>query len=452
MSTSSMRVAARSSAWLLLAAATAAAGAQAAPPVPPQPKAYFNDSAELLEPATGDRLDAKLRAFEAATGHQVVVAVFPALPTPSLEDFTVRTAQAWRVGRKGLDDGVVLFVFVRDRKLRLEVGYGLEHTIPDAVARRILDDVIAPRLRAGDPAGALEAGVDAIFAAAQGQRMPQALVSRAGSEPQGHRAITLSSDDLQRLFFLFVCLVASILAARQRQLLGDEHPGRVAAIALGAILFTLVGMLFAFRWLTRIAALTAGLSLLDLSGPAFVRKLTGTGKGRRDEAEPAPAAERIASAWLSILALVLCVWCLLPNATWQGWTLASVATFLAFEGIAALCAWRTRRYWALRLTWIGTMATLVLAFFFTGSDFFGLPALVLPVVFPVAWTLAAGLLTPLLWLLRLKPHTWWFPKGETFGGSSSSYSSGGYSSSSSGDSGFSGGGGSFGGGGASGSW
>jgi len=449
MSTPSTTVAARSGACLLLAAVGVVGAGNAAEPVPPPPKAYFNDYAELLEPAAGDRLDAKLRAFEAATGHQVVVAVFKALPSSSLEDFTIRTAQAWRVGRKGLDDGVVLFVFVRDRKLRLEVGYGLEHVIPDAVAKRVLDDVIAPRFKGGDPGAGLEAGVDAIFAAAQGQRVPQALVAQP-SLPPGPREITLPADDIQRLFFLFVCLVAAVLASRERDLIQDGHPGLTAAVVLGAILFTVAGLFFAFQWLTRIAALTAGLSLLDLSAPEFARRLTRSGKAAPDR--PVPAAARIASLWLTVLGLVLCAWCILPRAAWRGWTLGSLATFLAFEGAAALFAWLGRGYWAFRITWIGTMVAVALAFVFTGADLFGLPTIVLPVLFPAAWTAVAALISPLLWLLRLKPHTWWFPKGETVGGGSSSYSSGGYSSSSSGGSSFSGGGGSFGGGGASGSW
>jgi len=73
----------------------------------------------------------------------VLVVLFPELPSPSLEDFTIRTAQAWRVGQKKLDNGVILFVFVKDRKLRMEVGYGLEGALPDALAARIIADTIA---------------------------------------------------------------------------------------------------------------------------------------------------------------------------------------------------------------------------------------------------------------------------------------------------------------------
>ena len=94
----------------------------------------------------------------------------PSLPEGEvLEDFTVRTAQAWRAGEKKLDNGAVLFVFVKDRKLRIEVGYGLEGALPDALARRIIDQEIVPAFRAGNPAAGLEAWVDAMMAATRGE-------------------------------------------------------------------------------------------------------------------------------------------------------------------------------------------------------------------------------------------------------------------------------------------
>jgi uncharacterized protein len=115
------------------------------------------------------RLEQKLKRFDEETSSQVVVAVFPELPAESMEDFTARTAEAWKVGRKGLDNGAVLFVFVNDRKMRLEVGYGLEGALPDVTARRIIEDVIAPRFRQGDYAEGLRAGTDAILAATRGE-------------------------------------------------------------------------------------------------------------------------------------------------------------------------------------------------------------------------------------------------------------------------------------------
>jgi len=140
--------------------------------LPAPPAQYFNDYASLVSADDAARLEAQLRSFDAETSNQVVVAIFPELPSPSLEDFTIRTAQAWRAGQKKLDNGVVLFVFVKDRKIRLEVGYGLEGALPDALAKRIVDDEIATHFRAGDPAGGLSAGIDAILKATRGEYKP----------------------------------------------------------------------------------------------------------------------------------------------------------------------------------------------------------------------------------------------------------------------------------------
>lgn len=156
-------------ACLLAAAAAARGGAEA---LPPPPSAYFNDYAGVIAPADAARLDSKLRSFAAETSTQVVVAVFQALPSASLEDFTVRTAQAWRVGREDWDNGAVLFVFVDDRKMRIETGYGLEGALPDQLAARILDLEVRPRFRSGDWAGGLEAGIDGILAATRGEYRP----------------------------------------------------------------------------------------------------------------------------------------------------------------------------------------------------------------------------------------------------------------------------------------
>jgi uncharacterized protein len=131
--------------------------------------------------ARAARLDERLLAYEERSGRQVYVSIFPELPSASLEDFCIRTASAWRVGRKGLDDGAILFAFVRQRQLRIEVGYGLEDRIPDAIAKRILEELVAPRLAAGDVDGGFEAGVAAILAAAEGRGLPSSGPPSAGA-------------------------------------------------------------------------------------------------------------------------------------------------------------------------------------------------------------------------------------------------------------------------------
>src|SRR5262245_64035857 len=112
----------------------------------------------------------------------MVVALFRSLQGESLDDFSIRLAERWRIGQKGLDNGVILLVFVDDRKLRLEVGYGLEPVLPDAVAGRIIRDTIAPQFRERRYTAGLEAAVDAVFAR----------IETAGGEPGVRGAGSLS--------------------------------------------------------------------------------------------------------------------------------------------------------------------------------------------------------------------------------------------------------------------
>jgi uncharacterized protein len=132
------------------------------PPIPPPPTRWVTDQVGFLSPATQQRLDASLAEYERATGHQVLVWIGKTTQPAPTEDWTVRAFKAWRVGRKGIDDGLILFIFSDDRKIRIEVGYGLEPVVTDAQSSRIIREVIAPRIRAGDRDGAVEGGVSAL--------------------------------------------------------------------------------------------------------------------------------------------------------------------------------------------------------------------------------------------------------------------------------------------------
>lgn len=144
------------------------ANAHAADDPPPAPTRWVTDRAGLLAPADVARLDRRLEAYQAARGHHLLVWIDDTLDGRPLEDFATRTFAAWRVGRAGVDDGLVVFVFARDRALAIEVGYGLEGQVTDALAHRVIDETMAPRLRAGDPAGAVEAAIDALTTAIDG--------------------------------------------------------------------------------------------------------------------------------------------------------------------------------------------------------------------------------------------------------------------------------------------
>src|SRR5437867_9981825 len=155
-----MRLSCRRLVLLLFAVLVGPAGA--ALPIPPPPDHRINDFAGVLSAAERERLEEKLRSWERESSNQIVVAIFRSLDGENLEDYSIRLAQSWRIGQKGLDNGVIFLVFVDDRKMRLEVGYGLEPKLTDALSSQILRQVVAPRFREGNIAEGIAAGLDAI--------------------------------------------------------------------------------------------------------------------------------------------------------------------------------------------------------------------------------------------------------------------------------------------------
>jgi uncharacterized protein len=123
-----------------------------------------NDYARLLSADARQRLETRLAQREQATGAQMVIAIFRSLEGENLEDFGIRLAEQWRVGQKGLDNGVILLVFVQERRVRAEIGYGLEPVLTDAVAAQIIREAIAPPFREQRYAEGLEAAADAVYA------------------------------------------------------------------------------------------------------------------------------------------------------------------------------------------------------------------------------------------------------------------------------------------------
>jgi len=150
-------------------AAVAAVAAPAAPSIP-RPERYVTDQAGVLPADRAAALNEKLAAFERQTSDQVLVYVDHRLPEgTTLEELAVGSLRAWGVGQKGKSNGVLFLVFTDDRKMRIEVGYGLEGALPDARAHRITDEIVKPRFRGGDFAGGIEAGADAILASVRGE-------------------------------------------------------------------------------------------------------------------------------------------------------------------------------------------------------------------------------------------------------------------------------------------
>jgi len=195
----------RAASGAVIALAGAACVAREA--LPPPPTRHVTDQVGLVTPATREALDARLAAFEARSGHQVVVWIGETLGGVALEDWTARTFAAWGIGRAGRDDGVALFVLARDRRLRIEVGYGLESLLPDAACARIVR-AMGERLRAGDPDSALRLGVAQSLTAlgeapADGAaRAPEARPVPPPEVPWAHVALGVLVALLATLLFL----------------------------------------------------------------------------------------------------------------------------------------------------------------------------------------------------------------------------------------------------------
>ena len=160
---------ARAALGLLLAFGAALVWAQV--PVP----ALLHRVTDLSATLSGEQaaaLENRLAAFEAKTGSQIAVLIVPTTQPEDIAQFGIRVADTWKVGRKKVDDGVILIVAKDDRALRIEVGYGLEGAIPDAVAKRVIAETIVPHFQAGDFAGGIDAGVAQLMKLIQGEALP----------------------------------------------------------------------------------------------------------------------------------------------------------------------------------------------------------------------------------------------------------------------------------------
>jgi uncharacterized protein len=142
--------------------------------IPSSPSRWATDTAGFLSAGALDALDQKLEAYAQQTGHQVIVYIGGTTGGYPIEEFAVKAFEAWKVGRQGLDDGLALFIMAEDRAVRIEVGYGLESIVPDITAGRIVNDILIPKVRAGDADGAVSDAVSAIIAAISGEPVPAA--------------------------------------------------------------------------------------------------------------------------------------------------------------------------------------------------------------------------------------------------------------------------------------
>ena len=158
--------------WLaLLVAAVGLAGAQGLEPVP-KLEARVTDLTGTLTAEQQSALEDKLAAFEARKGTQIVVLIVPTTHPEEIEQYSIRVVEQWKIGRKHVDDGVLLIVAKNDRRVRIEVGYGLEGALPDAIANRIITETIRPLFAQNDFYGGINAGVDQIETVVAGEALP----------------------------------------------------------------------------------------------------------------------------------------------------------------------------------------------------------------------------------------------------------------------------------------
>ena len=178
------------------------------------------------------KLNQTLKDFEAKKGSQIAVLIVPTTQPEAIEQYSIRVAEAWKIGRKKIDDGAILVVAKNDRKLRIEVGYGLEGALTDVIANRIIDEIITPKFRSGDFAGGISAGVDQIIRVVDGEPLPEPQRSRPSSNPLNH---------IDPAFLIFGGIILSgILRGVLGRLLGALAAGGVVAAVIWFVAGSLV--------------------------------------------------------------------------------------------------------------------------------------------------------------------------------------------------------------------
>lgn len=196
------------------------------------------DLTGTLSAADKASLNASLAALEKDKGAQVAILMLPTTQPESIEQFGIRLADAWKIGRQGVNDGAIVIVAKDDRKMRIEVGYGLEGAIPDAIAKRIVAEQMAPRFKAGDFAGGLGASVEALAKAIRGEKLPPPAPAET---PNGD-----SADNFG--FLLMVLLMAGVIRSMF---------GLIGSLAVSGLAGWLAWTLFASLGIAGAAALLA---------------------------------------------------------------------------------------------------------------------------------------------------------------------------------------------------
>jgi uncharacterized protein len=204
--------------------------ARAEVPVPAL-KARVTDLTGTLNAQQKAELESRIAAYEQRRGSQIAVLILPTTKPEEIEQYSIRVAEAWKIGRKGIDDGLLLTVAKEDRRLRIDVGYGLEGAIPDSAASRIIEERIVPRFREGDFYAGIRDGVDQMIKLAEGEKLPPPAEPRPGQyrgDPLGYVVPAI----------FFCVIVGSILKAVLGRFAGSVATG----LGLGVIAWFLFGL------------------------------------------------------------------------------------------------------------------------------------------------------------------------------------------------------------------
>jgi uncharacterized protein len=219
-------------AWLWpLLLLTAAAFAQDTVPVP----ALSSPVTDLTQTLTSEQraaLENRLRSYEAEKGTQIAVLIVPTTQPETIEQYSIRVADQWKIGRQGPDDGVILIVAKNDRAVRIEVGTGLEGAIPDVLASRIISQVIVPRFRAGDFAGGIDEAITRIIALLQGEPLPE-------PERRSSSARERSNGNWLPVLLMFVFVGSNILRGIFGRVGGAFATSGIAGVLMWVLTWTL---------------------------------------------------------------------------------------------------------------------------------------------------------------------------------------------------------------------
>lgn len=196
--------------------------------VPPLSK-RVTDLTATLTAQQAAVLENKLQSFEAQKGSQLAVLIVPTTGEETIEQYAIRVAEKWKLGRSGVDDGALLVVAKDDRALRIEVGYGLEGALPDATAKRIISEIMVPRFKRGDFYGGIDAGVDSMISVVSGEPLP-AVKQRAYGRP----------NDFSRLIPV-VLMLTFVMGGALRSALGRMPAALLTGTGVGALSWVLFG-------------------------------------------------------------------------------------------------------------------------------------------------------------------------------------------------------------------